>query len=133
MIDLNFADERILATLSPANLKTKEDGSIFQKNGPRLRLYLDAFLLQAAGYEPDAKLSLYSAVRNEKFAALRFCIGSSGLSLSPILRSGKREVRIPGSALRFDMPRFRRVKCWFQIDTVKNTLTVAIPFGSEGC
>jgi len=111
VIDLNFTDERILATLSPANLKTKEDGSIFQKNGPRLRLYLDAFLLQAAG----------------------FCIGSSGLSLSPILRSGKREVRIPGSALRFDMPRFRRVKCWFQIDTVKNTLTVAIPFGSEGC
>lgn len=47
MIDLNFTDERILATLSPANLKTKEDGSIFQKNGPRLRLYLDAFLLQA--------------------------------------------------------------------------------------
>jgi len=127
-----ITDERVLATLSPANLKTREDGSIYQKNGPRLRLYLDAFLLQAAGYEPDAKLSLYSATRNDKFIALRFGIGASGLSLSPIVRSGKCELPVAGSALRFDMPPFRRVKCWFQIDTAKSTLTVAIPFGREG-
>lgn len=133
MISLDDIDERVLATLSPANLKTREDGSIYQKNGPRLRLYLDAFLLQAAGYEPDAKLSLYGATRNDKLIALRFAIGSSGLSLSPIVRSGKCEVPIPGSALRFDMPPFRRVKCWFQIDAAKSTLTVAIPFGREGC
>ncbi|WP_429236535.1 hypothetical protein [Aeromonas salmonicida] len=132
MISLDDIDERVLATLSPANLKTREDGSIYQKNGPRLRLYLDAFLLQAAGYDPDAKLSLERATRNDKFIAVRFAIGLSGLSLSPIVRSGKCEVPIPGSALHFDMPPFRRVKCWFQIDTANSTLTVAIPFGSEG-
>lgn len=132
MISLDDIDERVLATLSPANLKTREDGSIYQKNGPRLRLYLDAFLLQAAGYDPDAKLSLERATRNDKFIAVRFAIGPSGLSLSPIVRSGKCEVPVPGSALHFDMPPFRRVKCWFQIDTAKSTLTVAIPFGSEG-
>ncbi|MFM5317392.1 hypothetical protein ACK36G_18975 [Aeromonas veronii] len=133
ILALDTPDERVLATLSPANLKTKEDGSIYQKNGPRLRIYLDAFLLQAAGYAPDAKLSLKKATRGDRLIAVRFAIGSSGLSLSPIVRSGKCEVPVPGSALRFDMPPFRRVRCWFRIDTARDTLTVAIPFGTEGC
>ncbi|MEE1913716.1 hypothetical protein [Aeromonas caviae] len=50
ILALDTPDERVLATLSPANLKTKEDGSIYQKNGPRLRIYLDALaLLQIVG------------------------------------------------------------------------------------
>lgn len=124
----DYIDERITATVSPATLKTKEDGTIFQKNSQRLRLYLDRYLLQSAGYGEDARLDLMGVVKNSELLAIRFRIGSVGRTLSTIkVRSGKAEVPIPGSVLPWPLPVLRKRKCWFKIDTDSDTLTVAIP------
>lgn len=126
-------DERIVATVSPANLLVKPDGTIFTKNSARIRLYFDRFLLQSYGYDEDTRLK-FLALSPETFAAY-FQLGDDGITLSPIsVRSGKSELAIPASAVKGigTLPRLRRAKCWFGICKERHILAVRLPIGVEG-
>lgn len=125
-------DERILATVSPANLLVKPDGTIFTKNSARIRFYIDRFLLQSFGYDEDTRLK-FLALSPDTFAAY-FQIGREGIVMSPIPGSGKSEIAVPASAVKGvgSLPRLRRAKCWFGICKERHILAVRLPIGTEG-
>lgn len=123
-------DERITATVSPATLKTHPDGRITFKNKARLRLCLDRFLLQSAGYPEDTRLSLLGAVRTGESIFVRFKLGKEGKALSNIkVRSGKSELAIHGSVIGDKLPAVRRAKCSFWINKDEDSITISIPTG----
>lgn len=128
------ADDRILATVSPANLTTREDGKIVYKNTPRLRLCMINSLLSAAGYEPDTNLKFVANVPCDMTdnLYLRFELGGAGRPLTRIKKGSPRsEFTIPTRKLCVPLPEMRKTRCWFRIDNRSHELIIAIPLAAR--
>jgi hypothetical protein len=125
-------DERVVVTVSPANLLVRPDGSIVTKNNARIRLYFDPFLLQSYGYEDGTRLKFIGM--SPATMAVYLQLGDEGNVLSPISGSGKSEIAVPASMVKGigTLPRLRKAKCWFGLCRERHILAIKLPIGAEG-